>query len=251
MTSDERLERLLAVQDMDMKIVEMERRKEEIPRRRAEAAGEIVDLEGEKAAREEALERVRLERRHRESDLESREERLERYERQLNDVKTNVAYSALLTEIQTTKREIREIEDQVLTLMEQREEHETRLEEIESGLAERREAARDVLEALETEEREIEAALEEARGEREEVAGDVDPELYRVYDRLRRRQRFPALVPLRGQACGACYGRLPPQVVHEVTHDGALRACESCGVVVYAETATAGTSAGAADSSSG
>lgn len=245
MKSDDRLEQLLTVQEIDMRIVELEERAEEIPRRRKEAASEIVQLEGERAARKEALDRARIERRHRETDLQARQDRLARYEKQLNEVKTNVAYSALLTEIQTAKREIGELEEQILVLMDQSDDHERRLEEIGSQLDEKRESARETLEALEAEDLEVRRALEGARKRRAELVAAVEPELFRLYDRLRRRRRFPAIVPLKANACGACYGRLPPQVVQEITHDGALRACENCGVLIYAERSPAGSSTGA------
>jgi predicted nucleic acid-binding Zn-ribbon protein len=66
------------------------------------------------------------------------------------------------------------------------------------------------------------------------MVNEISPNLYRLYDRLRRGRRFPALVPLRGNACGACHGHLPPQVIREILHDGSLHPCESCGVLIYA-----------------
>lgn len=233
--SDEKVARLLELQEIDMEIVSLEERREEIPRRRAEAAREITELENEQSELEEALERARLDRRERESQLETQRKQLDRYESQLNDVKTNVAYSALLTEIQGTKREIGELENEILDLMEDREEHEERLEKIAGELEEKREAASEELEALAREEEEIEDEFVELREHREQLASEVDSRLRQLYQRLRRRRRFPALVPLRGQACSACFGRMPPQVVREITHDGALHPCEACGALVYAE----------------
>lgn len=242
MSDGDHLERLLALQELDVAIMELEERKEAVPHRRAEAAGEITALEIEQAEHEEGLERVRLERRHRESDLEARQEKLTRYDRQLNEVKTNVAYSALLSEIQATRREISDLEDQILDLMARHEEHEGRLEELGAALTEKREAARDTLRALEAEERELETALEASRARRDRAAAAIDDRFLRAYDRLRRRRRFPALVPLKGRACGACFGAMPPQVVQEITHDATLHPCEACGCLVYAESAIAGSS---------
>lgn len=247
MSDRDGLARLLAVQEVDVEILALEERREEVPRRRAEAAREITELEAERDELREATERGRLRRRSLEGELETLRERLERYESQLNQVKTNVAYSALLSEMQGAKREIGSIEDEVLGLMEEREERDRRLEEIDGELERKRAGAREELEALSAEEEEIEARLAELRSRREGVVEAVDDSLYRLYDRLRRRRRFPALVPLRGQACGACYNSLPPQVVREITHEGALHPCEGCGVLVYAERAAAEPAGSAAD----
>lgn len=228
-----RLERLLAVQALDIELAAMEARREAVPLRVAEVTREITALETERAERERALEAARLGRRGKESDLELQRERLARYERQLNEVKTNVAYSALLSEIQRAKKEINQVEDEILDFMGEREEHEKRVGELDLELASGREAAAGELAELAAEEVEIGRAMDAARHKRDTLAREVEPALYRLYDRLRRGRRFPALVPLRGKACGACHSSLPPQVIREITHEGSLHPCEACGVLIY------------------
>ncbi len=240
---NEEVGRLLDVQAIDIQLAELEDRREEVPRRRAEVSSEITALEREREERLERVERARLERRAKEGELEATQQRLERYEKQLNDVKTNVAYSALLTEIQSAKREISAAEEEILTHMERRETEEARIAEIERELEEKRAAAADELEALDAEMSDLQSRVEATRAKRDAEARAIDERLYRMYDRLRRGRRFPALVPLRGGACGACFGKLPPQVIREITHDGALHPCEACGVLVYAEQVPAESSA--------
>jgi hypothetical protein len=234
MRASDNLEALLSVQSLDRRLADLESRRDEIPGVKAEVSREITTLETEREHQGKALEHVRLERRRHEGELGMQQEHLARYERQLNDVKTNVAYSALLTEIQGTKRAITELEDEILAEMERREQIETRIVEIDVELEQKRAAAADRLQELEQElgfvQREI-AALEERR---QGMVSEVEPGLYRLYDRLRRGRRFPALVALKGHACGACHGRLPHQVVREITHHGSLHPCEACGVLIYA-----------------
>jgi len=217
-----------------MRIVELSTRRDQLPVRRAEVASEITVLENEKQGLEEAVERARLDRRSREGELDVQQRQREKYEAQLNQVKTNVAYSALLTEIQGAKRMIGELETEVLELMDAIEQDTNRLTEIELELAHKREAARDELQSIDAETAALDQQLATEEHRRNLVAEKVDDQLYRVYDRLRRVQRFPALVPLHGSACGSCHGYFPPQVVREVTHDGRIYTCEACGVLVYA-----------------
>lgn len=234
MRASDSLQTLLSVQSLDRKLAELEQRRNEIPRIREEVSREITALEIERADRDRALEQVRLDRRRHESELEMQQEHLARYERQLNDVKTNVAYSALLTEIQGTKRAIGELEDEILEEMERREAIEGRIVEIDVELERKRVAAADRLEELAQELGFVEREMAAIESRRQGMVSDVEPGVYRLYDRLRRGRRFPALVPLKGHACGVCYGRLPPQVVREITHDGSLHPCENCGVLIYA-----------------
>jgi hypothetical protein len=229
------LDGLLALQEIDLRIAALENRNGEIPRRRSEVSREITALETERSALADSVERGRLDRRALETDLEAQQDRRARYETQLNEVKTNVAYSALLTEIQTAKRTIGDLEGQILDLMTVREESERRIGEIDAELEVKRATAAGALEELEREAAEIGRALEADRVRREAALTDIDARLLRLYDRLRKARRFPALVPLRGQACGACHNRMPPQVIQEITHSGSLHVCEACGVLVYAE----------------
>jgi hypothetical protein len=239
------LRTLLSVQTLDRRLAELEGRRDEIPKVKAEVSREITALETERADRDRALEQVRLDRRRHEGELEMQQEHLARYERQLNDVKTNVAYSALLTEIQGTKRAIGELEDEILEEMERREGIEGRIGEIDAELEQKRTAAADRLAELDEELGFVAREIDALDSRRQGMVGDVDPGLYRLYDRLRRGRRFPALVPLKGHACGACHGRLPPQIVREITHDGSLHPCENCGVLIYVELETAAAPPGA------
>lgn len=232
------LEGLLALQEIDIRIADLEARWKAIPERRAVVRRDITALEEERSELAEAVERGRLDRRARENELEVLEERRARYESQLNEVKTNVAYSALLTEIQNAKRTIGELEGRILELMGAREENEHRIAEIDTELEKRRATAADELDALERDEARIHRALEAERASRLKVEPGVDKSFLRLYDRLRKVNRFPALVALRGQACGACHNRMPPQVIQEIRHSGSLRVCEACGVLVYAESET-------------
>lgn len=234
MRATDSLEMLLSVQSLDRKLADLEQRRDEIPRVRAEVSREITTLEDERAERGRALEQVRLDRRRHEGELDMQQEHLARYERQLNDVKTNVAYSALLTEIQGTRRAIGELEDEILEEMEQRETVEGRIAEIDAELEQKRAAAADRLRELEQEGGSVEREMAALESRRVGMVRDVEPSVYRLYDRLRRGRRFPALVPLKGHACGVCHSRLPHQVVREITHDGSLHPCENCGVLVYA-----------------
>ena len=229
------LDGLLALQEIDVRIAELEVRSAEIPKRRSEVSRDITALEEERSGLADGVERGRLDRRALETDLEAQQGRRARYEAQLNEVKTNVAYSALLTEIQTAKRTIGELEGQILDLMTVREESERRIGEIDAELEVKRAAAADALEDLEREAAEVERALEADRTRRQAALTGVDKRLLMLYDRLRKARRFPALVPLRGQACGACHNRMPPQVIQEIRHSGSLHVCEACGVLVYAE----------------
>src|SRR3989442_11095772 len=97
------LEALLQLQRYDAQLMEIQRKRDDIPRRR-EALKAALDQT--KAAQEHAkkeLERVRLERRAQEKEIEVLQSEGIKLERQLLDVKTNKEYQAMLHQIAALK----------------------------------------------------------------------------------------------------------------------------------------------------
>ncbi len=78
------------------------------------------------------------------------------------------------------------------------------------------------------------AAEREARvGEREEKAGQLERTLRMRYDRLRRARAASVVVPLNGDACGACFTAVPRNRRSQIRAGVLLEGCEACGVILY------------------
>lgn len=98
------------------------------------------------------------------------------------------------------------------------------------------------LEASQVEERQRLAAerarlLEEresARVARESSATQLERSIRLRYDRLRSAREQAVVVPLRGDACGACYTSVPRNRRSQIRAGVLLDNCEACGVILYA-----------------
>jgi predicted nucleic acid-binding Zn-ribbon protein len=77
--------------------------------------------------------------------------------------------------------------------------------------------------------REREARLDE----REAKAGRLDRSLRMRYDRLRRARAQSVVVPLNGDACGACFTAVPRNRRSQIRAGMLLEGCEACGVILY------------------
>ncbi len=78
------------------------------------------------------------------------------------------------------------------------------------------------------------AAERSARlGEREEKAGLLERTLRMRYDRLRRARSASVVVPLNGDACGACFTAVPRNRRSQIRAGVLLEGCEACGVILY------------------
>ncbi len=226
-----------------------ERRLHGIPDWMKELHEEHGARQGEIEALEADAEAIAHDRRFAEAAIGDVQEKLKKYQQQINKVSTQREYGALLQEIDTAKAQIAASEEQALAMIE-------RFDQTQKELAAKREAFREVEERY---------AVELARweGEKPAVARQVDELNGRIavlkdrlpkglvsqYERIRERHPNGALAairllerPGRGQRewhCGACSYRVRPQVVVEIKNNGSLVQCDSCKRILYVEEAPA------------
>jgi predicted nucleic acid-binding Zn-ribbon protein len=105
-------------------------------------------------------------------------------------------------------------------------EEERRYEEFQASQLPRREA-------LAAQRRELAAERALRVGEREEKAGLLERSLRMRYDRLRRARSASVVVPLSGDACGACFTAVPRNRRSQIRSGMLLEGCEACGVILY------------------
>ncbi len=224
---------LLQVQEIDGELAELESRRGEIPARRALLLHEERQLEAEAERVRERLRVLLLEGRERESEMRTQEDRASRYEGQLSAVTTNKEFSSLLSEIKGVREKVSAAEDRALAILEESEQLRARALELEHEIARSREASAGERSVLDAQEAELEAEIAVRVDRRSIIARRVGEGLLRKYESIQRRGRLPALVPLRGRACGMCYGTLPLQAASEIRRQEDPYTCEHCGVILY------------------
>jgi len=215
------------------------------------------ELHDEHAARKAEIDELELsvedaarERRTAESAVADAQEKLKKYQQQINKVSTQREYGALLQEIDTAKAQIAASEEQALSLLE-------RFEQTQKELSEKRESFKDV-------EERYNAELARWEGEKPAVAEQVEQLHGRIaalkerlpkglvaqYERIRERHPNGALARIRllerpgargprEWHCSACNYRVRPQVVVEIKNNGSLVQCDSCKRILYVEEAPA------------
>jgi hypothetical protein len=209
------LKTLLRLQDLDLKIEACKAREAEIPKQKSKYDIQRERLRAELEERKKTCTTLELEQRACEGAIEEKGAQIGKYNEQLNSVKKNEEYQALLHEIDLQKKQIGIKEERILAIMEELDEAKARVEEdteLEEAIRQRAE-----LEALE-------APLE----------NDADPVLLKQYKRIRRRLKTgAALVPLNDEVCGGCHMRMLPQVVNEILAGVTMHPCRHCGRLVY------------------
>lgn len=225
---------LLAVQDEDVAIHELETRLAELmPRLDAMAQ----DRDRALAALQQARKSAESEERRR-ADVAARVSQhralQEKNQAALNSVTSMREATAATAQLEQAKRMIDE-DERELSAIGQRLMEANRLvtdrERVASDLETAQTQAR---ESLSADQQELEERLADARRIREQKAKEVPRALLSRYDRIRSRKRVHAVFPLRGHSCGNCDTMIPLQRRSVMAGTGATEICEGCGVMLYA-----------------
>jgi predicted nucleic acid-binding Zn-ribbon protein len=226
------IDRLLAVQDLDCRLRDLRREMADIPARQQEERSRLAEHEANVAEAEQALKAEQANIKQLEVEIESRREKIAKLRQQQMQLKSNDEFRAMEHQIASVGKEIGELEDSELVLMES-------VEGARGVVAERRrelgaEAAA-VEEDVDLLNQRLAAIREEAAGLEQQRAGAVDgidAEWLTRYERiLERRDR--AIVALEGGVCGGCHMKLPPSVLQNVKRSEGMVACEHCGRLLY------------------
>ncbi len=219
---------------------------------------ELHDEHGAKKAEittlEESAETLAKERRTAEGAIADSQEKLKKFQQQINRVSTQREYGALLQEIDGAKAQIATLEEQAFSGLE-------KLEQTQRDLAARREGFKELDERYAGEQARWEAekpAVAERVAELEARIRSLREKLprgvYSQFERIRDRLGGSALAPIRllerpgGKGprewhCGACNFRVRPQVVVEIRNSNDLVQCDSCKRILYLPEAPAAATA--------
>jgi hypothetical protein len=225
---------LLAVQDDDLVIHELETRLAELrPRLEAMAKERDRAVAGLQQARQTA---DAEERRRREVAARVSQHRAlqEKNQLALNSVTSMREATAATAQLEQAKRMIDEDERELAIIGQRLVEANRMVDERERTAAELEAAQAEARGSLAADQKDIEERLVDARRDRDAKAARVPRTLLTRYDRIRSRKRVHAVFPLRGNSCGNCDTMLPLQRRSIMVNTGATEVCEGCGVMLFA-----------------
>jgi uncharacterized protein len=239
------LETIVELQHALIELREAEQRLHGIPDWMRELHDEHVARKNEIDELQEAAEAAAHDRRAAEAAAADAQEKLKKYQQQINRVSTQREYGALLQEIDTAKAEIADFEEQAFSALD-------RHDQTQRELAAKRESFREIDDRYASElarwEAEKPALARQAEELREKIAalkGQLPRGTVSQFERVLERNPGGALAPVRlierpGKGprewhCGQCNYRVRPQTVVEIRNSGTLVQCDSCKRILYIE----------------
>ena len=172
-------------------------------------------------------------RRDLENEVKDLKGQIGKYKRQLNEVKTNKEYTALLHEIEETQHKVDTLEETIIAEMLAADDVE---EEIKAALH-RQSQEEEILKkekvVLDEKLKETEARFAALNKERDALLPRIPREQLRLYEAIFQKKGGTALSPVTGDFCAMCHMRVRPQMLNEIRDKTKVILCEACGRILY------------------
>ena len=230
---NDELKKLLDLQEIDLGVEKLQKELELIPVQIDALKAKIREALAACDFEKQKLTQNQVERKNKELEAASQDEKIAKHEKALNSLKSNEAYKAMLGEIDLARRTKSEIEDGILVLME---EFDLRAKELKAAEAEAKKAQGTIeveIKALEEKAGKLKGELETELKKRDAFAPSVRADLLNRYDFIRTKKKSRAIAPIAGESCSGCNTNLTPSTINEVRKGKDLVTCESCSRILY------------------
>jgi len=230
---DIEFEKLINLQKLDKEITDVSLLLENIPTRieeinkKKETSSQIVTLAKKNMAKNQKK------RRELEAEVKDIKEQISKYNRQLNEVKTNREYSSLLKEIEEGRQKVNDLEDKIISEMLSADEIEDEIKATSQEYSETEEKFSKEKDALQKEKKGLEAKRAKLTQEKEELTPKIPSEQLNLYLKIFKKKRGIALSPVNEEFCSMCHMRIRPQVINELRGKDKIILCENCGRILY------------------
>ena len=141
---------------------------------------------------------------------------------------------AMQADLEMLKRQISDLEDEELEVMEQRELFDTQLATIDDALTALEESIGKLREAIAASEREIDDEIAAESAARAEAAAPIPEALLRDYERRRAQNRGSGAARLVGTTCQACHLTIPSTEAERIRRAAGSEVayCDNCGAIL-------------------
>lgn len=231
------MEKLLILQDRDIRRLALEAQLKAIPRDIAQVEQKIASERAAIDAAKTELKELETKKKLLETEIGSVESKLAKYRTQQSQVRKNEEYQALGHEIETTQAAIGVFEGQELEIMYAIDEAKKKFAKAEAELKANISGHESRIKTLREREGNIAEELTAARAEVAAAREPVGEPKLKIYDRIAVRN-MPAVVAISGAKCGGCHLKVSSEVESAARGKGVdttavLPTCDQCGRIVY------------------
>lgn len=199
---------------------------------------QVRAMQSELEAKQEEIKLTKVQCDRLELELKSREEDVAKFRTALNSAKSNKEYSAILTQINTSKADNSKIETQVLDLFKIIEADQQQCDEIREKIAAQKEKLEQIRKESESKALDYEQEVAKVEAEWNEAAKELPAEMLEVFKRVADTYDGEALAFIEKQdngdiySCGGCFMGLRLEIVNQLMTKDDLIRCPNCTRIV-------------------
>ena len=228
------LEQLLVLQERQQKIKQIQTEIRSLPQQRQNLEAQLAASAAALAALKHKGQHLEMDRKKLELDAGTRQESITRLKTRQYETRKNDEFRAMGNEIERYEKEIREIEDQELELMDQADKLKVEIAAEDKKASGARESIARQMTDLEEKANTLETRLTTLTAERTEAAAKIDEDLLGRFERLFASKGDAAIVGLEHEVCTGCHMKVTTQTAHRVKNGKEIVSCEQCGRILYA-----------------
>ena len=230
------LERLSDVQTRDLELDGLEEEKGKTPPELIETRQRQAELQEQLQGRSQARDELRKQVSRFELELKSLDERRRAAaEAGLRADTSKEASQYQNQELQFATR-VQELEEDTMPLLTDLDELDAEISTLQGELDEVNPVLEEMLDAENRRLAELDEKIASLQAERDGLAKEIDRQLLRQYEQVRRSKRGVGLVTIiNSQQCGGCSMKLPIHVVQKARRGKDVTRCPSCGRILWAK----------------
>jgi predicted nucleic acid-binding Zn-ribbon protein len=232
------LEALLVVQEHDTALDRLRHRRETLPER-AQLESQLAEqrrAEGARAAVQTQRDEVHANERRLDDETRAIQSHADDVNKKLysGTVTSPRELQAMQADIEMLRRQISDLEDEELEVMEQRETLDSQLATIDSALTDLGESIGKLRDTIGATEREIDDEMATESAARAEAAAPIPESLVRDYEKRRAQNRGAGAARLVGTTCQACHLTIPSTEAEQIRRAAGSEVayCDNCGAIL-------------------
>ena len=223
---------LLALQDLDLKIRNLNLRIDTIPSEKKRLDSLVKDAVSDVEVAKDGLRRIERAIKENEGEIEKLNEASRKLLTQSAMVKKNNEYQAMMADIEAKKNAVSDIETKILELLDQAESAQQGIAAAEKELAVTQKSVKAEMADLVEVKQELEEDIGEKLKLRKAYESKIDTQTLSVYHRLLEGGKGEPVAMINQGVCSFCRLKVPPQTINNAKK-GVLTLCDNCSHILY------------------
>jgi len=170
-----------------------------------------------------------------ELELKVVQEKIDKFKQQLNAIKSNKQYAAMMQEISVQEAASSKTEDEALVIMDRIEKARSGIELLRQQIGKAEEDVRREEALVADEVAQVSGQIRELMAERQGLTQRLDRPVIARYDKISRSRGGKACVAVKDGVCQGCFMGVTKQMIARLWSKKELLVCPNCGRIMYLE----------------